>query len=121
MLDVESKRVEGHVDRVKADIERPRQIEGGDFAKQVRKIMGTTKQRVWDEVSDMLKDVSRLDGLPSSEHADRWKRAGTYEVKMDVERNEKLLERKGKKAEHGYEIADGIRSLLDDSRKLKHV
>lgn len=82
--------------------------------------MGSTRLKVWEDVQEALVEASQLEAFISSCATDE-KTEEEYVVRIDVERNEKLLERKGRKAEHGYEIAAEIRKLLDDSRKLKHV
>jgi len=117
VLEKEQKRVEGHVDKMKADILKPRPNADSAFSGEVRKIMNTTRIKVWEEVEDSLK-------LPSwwTNTFDRPSELTKDDiVKMDVSRVSELLERKLQKAKHGYTMAQEIRNLLDAQKKLKYI
>ena len=118
-LEKEQKRVEGHVDKMKADILKPRPNADSAFSEEVRKIMNTTRIKVWEEVEDSLK-------LPSwwtntFDHPSELTKDSEDIVKMDVLRVSELLERKLQKAKHGYAMAQEIRNLLDAQKKLKYI
>ncbi|KAF8954573.1 hypothetical protein BDZ97DRAFT_1864533 [Flammula alnicola] len=128
MLDEEGKRVEGYVDTLRTNIINSRKRKEGSFAQEVREVIGTTRVAVWDEVRDLLNMVAaseRLTGKKPGLGEDGTQGANCSEeglqfrVDIDVKKNERVLERKSKKAEHGFEIASEIRELLGDVRKLK--
>jgi len=119
-LEEERKRVEGHVDKIRADILKPRLNADAAFSQEVRKIMNTTRIKVWEEVEESLKRPSlstnafQLPAAPS-------KLTDQDILKMDVSRVSELLERKLQKAKHGYAIAQEIRNILDGHKKLKYI
>ncbi|KAF8955035.1 hypothetical protein BDZ97DRAFT_1861916 [Flammula alnicola] len=90
----------------------------GSFAQEVREVIGTTRVAVWDEVRDLLNMVAaseRLTGKKPGLGEDGTQGANCSEEGLQF----RVLERKSKKAEHGFEIASEIRELLGDVRKLK--
>lgn len=105
------------MDKIKADILKLRPNAESPFSRKVRKIINTTRIKVWEEVEDSLKRPSLL----TNTFDGPLKLRGEDIVKMDVSRVSELLERKLQKAKHGYTMAQEIRNLLDAHKKLKYI
>ena len=84
--------------------------------------MGSTKRKLWEEVKDSLQDAAMHDAWTSAKSQNDTSRLPeSYMVRIDTERNDKLLQRKYKKTEHGFALGEEVRNLLDDIKLLKHV
>lgn len=122
MLADERVRLEGYVDHLKTDIIKKKSRPQYGFAHAAREVMGSTKRKLWEEVKDSLQDAAMHDAWMSAKSQDATSRLpGSYMVRIDAERNDKLLQRKYKKTEHGFALAEEVRNLLDDIKLLKHV
>ncbi|KAF8901205.1 hypothetical protein CPB84DRAFT_986317 [Gymnopilus junonius] len=126
MLEGERKRVHGYVDVLLARIlsqsqSTPATMPG--FEEKVGEIMGSSKVSVWKDVRALAERVAESEDMVrkikpvEAREEDKWE----FEKVLNVsaERNRKLLERKAKKADYGFDVAKDIRALLDGCRKLK--
>jgi hypothetical protein len=92
MLDEESRRVLGYVDTLRESIMQQREKESEVIVNDVREALGVDRVRSIADASPGL-DV---------------------EVKVNTE----LMERKGRKADHGFALAAEIKAFLVDTRRL---
>jgi hypothetical protein len=121
VLSEEGKRVEGYVDTLRTDILSLTKKPEAGFAREVREVMGTTRIAVWDEVRETFGKVGASERLISGGDPDDLLERGTeqHEVCVDAVRNAKVLERKMTKADYGFGMADEIRAMLADAKRLK--
>ena len=135
MLQDERKRVHGYVDALSARISSQsqpalttksgsEQAQPKTFEEQVRDLMGNSKVDVSEDVKSLVERTFHSEDLmrrirpvvePSEDVKDEFEEA----LQAAAERDRKLLERKGKKADYGFEVAKEIRELLEGSKKLK--
>lgn len=113
MLESEGKRVEGHVELIKAEIFKASSEKNTKFARQVRDIAGSTKVKVWEDIEDTFKHSSKLRTV-SPKRLD-------IPHPVAIPDHSQLLRRKTTKAEHGYDIAEDVRRLLEGCKRLKHI
>ena len=122
MLVDERVRLEGYVDHLKTDIIKKKSRPQHGFAHAAREVMGSTKRKLWEEVKDSLQDAAMHNAWTSAKSQEDTNRLPeSYIVRIDAERNDRLLQRKYKKTEHGFALAEEVRNLLDDIKLLKHV
>jgi hypothetical protein len=101
MLDEESQRVTGYVDTLRETIvldsqQREKAREAGEgWANDVREALGSSR---------VMEAVHRSEALMATR----------VDVDFDVQMNTETMERKGRKADHGYALAAEIKGLLVD-------
>ena len=94
MLDEESQRVVGYVDTLRESIVQQREKEGEVSANDVR------DASVWDEVRAAHRPLA------------------SSPLDIEVRVNTDMMERKGRKADHGLALAAEIKTLLADITRL---
>ncbi|KDR79153.1 hypothetical protein GALMADRAFT_243042 [Galerina marginata CBS 339.88] len=131
MLEDERNRLAGHVDVLLASTLRPSAKLGEQqrqlFETEVRNIIGSKKMTICEDVKDLVERVAaseeilrtsptliREKGVDSGfgdQYSEDWN--------ASTQKNRRVLERKGKKAEYGFEIAKDIGSLLEHCKILR--
>ena len=121
MLDEESQRVVGYVDTLRESImvdsqSRKKEREAREvWVNDVREALGSSRVTVWEEVRDRMEAVHRSEALvagasPGIDSRD----VEVGEIKVNIE----MMERKGRKADHGFALAAEIKGLLVDTRRV---
>ena len=114
-LDGERRRVEGYVDTLRATIVQPLPKSDVFFVQEVREALGTSRATLPDVVRELCNQVTVSDKMPSGGAG-----AGDWpEISVAVERNQRLLERKAAKMEYGFGIAEEVRTVLGDVKRIK--
>lgn len=115
MLDEERKRVVGYVDILRDSILRRRE-EQTPWADSVNDALGSSRVKVWEEVSERMEAVHKSETLTTGARGLNNKEE--FEMR-EVTVNAEVMERKGRKADHGFALVEEMRMLLMDSRKLR--
>jgi len=115
MLDKERKRVVGYVDVLRDSILRRRE-EQTPWADSVRDALGSSRVKVWEEVRERIEAAHKSEVLTTSIRGLNSKEG--FEMR-EVTVNTEMMERKGRKADHGFALVEDIRTLLADSKKLR--
>ena len=121
MLDEESQRVVGYVDTLRessmVDSQRKeKEREAREvWVNDVRDALGSSRVKVWEEVRDRMEAVHRSEALvagarPGIDSRD----VEVGEIRVNME----MMERKARKADHGFALATEIKGLLVDTRRV---
>jgi len=134
MLEEERRRTEGHIDTLRiAIIDSQTQAldaaQRKSFVQEVRDILSTGRTDIVQDVRNIMERVAKsetLVKLGQSAAINTIKARGEETLQKYVpqgqnseEKIQKLLERKGKKADYGLEVAKQINTLLADCRRLR--
>ena len=108
MLDEESPRLAGYVDTLRESIvrdsqRRDKEREAGErWANDVREALGSSRV---EEVRDRMEAVHRAEVLMATSLVE------SKDVEVPVNMDTETMERKGRKADHGYALAAEIKGL----------
>ncbi|PPR00708.1 hypothetical protein CVT24_000996 [Panaeolus cyanescens] len=128
MLQEEQTRVLGYVDTLKDSILNDNSDhESEDFVFEVRKLLGSSRVHVWE---DLRQDLSQLQASqellhlnldPRQDQPDLARRSAKALENVDRSGHKLklLLERKGKKADYGIQLAEEIKDIMGAHRKLR--
>ncbi|KIM43718.1 hypothetical protein M413DRAFT_387329 [Hebeloma cylindrosporum] len=116
MLDEERQRVVGYVDTLRECVMKEREA-GDEWMNDVRGALGSSRVKVWEELRERMETVHRSQALVSSPRLLDSKDIAVGEVRV----NTAMMERKGRKADHGFALAAEIEGLLVDARRIAKV
>ncbi len=110
--------MEGYVEALRASVVQPLLKSDASFVQEVREALGTSRATLPDVVRGLCNQVAVSDKMmriPSGGAG-----AGDWpEISVGVERNQRLLERKAAKMEYGFGIAEEVRTVLGDVKRIK--
>ncbi|KAF9553458.1 hypothetical protein CPC08DRAFT_754221 [Agrocybe pediades] len=132
-LESERKRTEGYMDTLRTFIVESQakalaHAQEKSFSDEVRDVLGAGRTEVVQDLKELVGRVARSENLQkvgssfdmnTAEEEEGTNMELMPRLRSSEERIRKLLERKEKKADYGFELAKEIETLLADCKKLK--